>query len=166
VGENQVISVAIIASGGDDQTLLEQSFAVNALGIVGEDIMFGDVIHTGHRSSLPVALPAQYGNVHLVSSRADIRGGEDVVLPVTFVAGRGVGGSSFQGSSVNTGIKLFIRHIVTNPAVYSLQRLGVGEFLHIGILMAVDAFRIFVYGFRKKLEIHEHRNSAALSSCR
>jgi hypothetical protein len=58
---------------------------------------------------------------------------------MAFIAGRGIRSPSSQGSSVNTGIKLLIGHIVAYPTVYPFQRFRMGEFFHICILVAVDA---------------------------
>jgi hypothetical protein len=65
---------------------------------------------------------------------------------MAFVAVRSVGSSSSQGSSVDTSIKLLFSDIMAYSTVHPLQNFRVGEFFHIGILVAVDAIRIFVDG--------------------
>jgi hypothetical protein len=84
---------------------------------------------------------------------------------MAFIAGRGVRSPSSQGSSVNTGIELLIGHIVAHSTVYPFQIFWVGEFLHIGVLMAGDAVRIFVDRFRVSFEIHVHGDGPSLSPC-
>jgi hypothetical protein len=75
MGKDQMVSVAIITRGGDDQTLLKQAFSMDTLGIVAQDVPFGDVIHPRHRGSFPVTFSAQDRNIHLVSAGSDIGGG-------------------------------------------------------------------------------------------
>jgi hypothetical protein len=72
MGQDQVIAVTVVAGGCDDQALPEQALAVNALGVVGEDVVFGDVLDTWHRGALPVAFPAQHRDIHLVCAGVDI----------------------------------------------------------------------------------------------
>jgi hypothetical protein len=164
VGENEVISVAIIACGGYDQALFEQAFSMDTLGVVAQDISFRNVIYPCHRRTLSVAFSAQDRNVHFICLRSDVRRRQDVVFPVAFIAGRGIGSASSQGSSVNTCIKLLIGNIMTHPTVHSFQIFRVRVFFHIGILVAVDAIRIFVHRFRKSYKIHVQRNGPSLSS--
>src|SRR5665647_2709688 len=67
MGKDEMISVAIIASGGDDEPPLEQTHPVNALGIVVQDIFFRNIVSAGDRSAFPVTLSAKKRNIHFVS---------------------------------------------------------------------------------------------------
>jgi hypothetical protein len=133
-----MVSVAIIARCGDDQTPLEQAFSMDTLGIIAQNVSFGNVVNPCHRRTLSVAFPAQHRNIHLVSAGSDIGAGEDVVFSMTFMTGRSMGGSSPQSSSMDAGIKFFIGDIMTHPTIHPFEAFWMGEFLDICILMAVD----------------------------
>jgi len=45
VWQNKMVSVAIIARGGDDQTPLEQAFSMDTLGIIAQNVSFGNVVN-------------------------------------------------------------------------------------------------------------------------
>jgi len=67
MGEDEVIAVAIIARGGDDESPLEQADAVNTLGIIVQNIFFRNIVHTGNGGAFPVTLPAKIRDIHFVS---------------------------------------------------------------------------------------------------
>jgi hypothetical protein len=94
MGKDEMVSVTVIAGGCDDQSLFEQPCSVNALGIVGQDIFFRDIVNAGNRRSLTVAFSTENGNIHFVGLRPDVTGGKNRVFAVTFAAGGGIGGIS------------------------------------------------------------------------
>ena len=61
VGQDAVVVVAVVAGRGDDQALLEQGLAVDALGVVAEDVLLGDVVDARDRRPFPVARPQRKG---------------------------------------------------------------------------------------------------------
>jgi hypothetical protein len=136
--QDEMISMAVVTCGCNDQALLEQSFSMDALGIIDQNVFFRDVIDTGHGGTFPVAFPAEHGNVHLVCSRFDIIGRKDVVISVALPASRGIGSTASQGSSVDASKEFFIGLIMTIAACDILQALRVGEIFYIRILMAID----------------------------
>lgn len=160
-----MISVTVVACGCHDQALLEQSLAVNALGVVGKDVPFWNVVNSGYGRSFSVAFSAENGDVHFVCSGLDVGGRKYEVISVTFIAARGIRSSPLQSLSVDSGKKFLIRLIMADPAVHSLESFGVGELLDFRIHVAGCAVKVFVDRFRKFLEVHIERDSPALPSC-
>jgi len=146
VRKDKVVAMTVIACGCHDQALLEQSLAVNALGVVGKDVPFWNVVNSGNGRSFSVAFSAENGDVHLVCSGLDVCGRKDVVLSVTFIAARGIRSSPLQSPSVDSGKKFLIRLIMADPAVHSLETFGVGELLDFRIHMTGCAVKILVNG--------------------
>jgi hypothetical protein len=72
VRQYQVVTVTIVTGGSNDQSSLEQAFAMNALRVIFKDIMLCDIISPGNRSSFPMALPAQHRDIHFVGQRFGI----------------------------------------------------------------------------------------------
>jgi hypothetical protein len=90
-----MIAVTVIACGCNDQALFEKAFPMNTLGVIGQDIVFGNVVYTGNRSALPVTFSAQHRDVHLISTGFRIYRREDIMITVTLPAGWGVRGIPF-----------------------------------------------------------------------
>jgi hypothetical protein len=67
MGKDEVIAVAIIARGGNDETPFEQADAVNTLGVIIQNIFFRNIVHPGDGSAFPVTLPAKIWDIHFVS---------------------------------------------------------------------------------------------------
>jgi len=103
VGEDEMVPVAVVARGRNGQASFEQAFAVDALGIVAQDLSFRNVVDTGDRRPLSMARSAEERDVHFVGFRPDVRGGQNIVVAVTFLAGGGVWGSSFESLAVDPG---------------------------------------------------------------
>jgi len=72
MGKHQVVAVTIVAGGGNDQTCFKQAPAVDTLGIILHDIVFGNIVYPGHNLSFPVTLPAEIGNIHLIGTRPGV----------------------------------------------------------------------------------------------
>jgi len=139
VGKDEMVAVTVIASGSDDQTLLEQSSAVYALGIIGQDVPFGNIVDTGHRGTLAVTFSAQDRNIHFVSLRPDIAGRKDRVFTMALAAGRRIGRVPLEGSPVNPVHKFSFGDIMTDAAADLFQPFRMGEIVHFSIHMAADA---------------------------
>ncbi|MBA7618022.1 hypothetical protein ES703_25341 [subsurface metagenome] len=146
VRKYEVISVTVVACGCHDQALLEQSLAVNALGVVGKDVPFWNVVNSGYGRSFSVAFSAENGDVHFVCSGLDVGGRKDVVFSVTFIAARGIRSSPLQSLSVDSGKKFLIRLIMADPAVHSFESFGMGELLDFRIHMTGCAVKVIVNG--------------------
>jgi hypothetical protein len=72
VGKHQVVSMAIVTGGRHDQTFLEKSVPMDALAVVFQDIVLGDVIDPGYWCTFPVAFATQDRNVHFIGPGAGI----------------------------------------------------------------------------------------------
>jgi hypothetical protein len=165
MGKDKVVAVTVVAGGGHDQALLEQSLAVNALGIIRQDVSFRNVVHTGDRGSFPVAFSAENWDIHFVCSGLDVGVRKDIVISVTLAAGRGIWSPAFQSLSVDSGKKFLTRSIMADPAVDSFEPFGVGELLDFCIHVAGCAVQVFVDRFRKFIKVYVKRNSPALPPC-
>jgi hypothetical protein len=160
VRQDHVVAVTVVAGGSNDQAAPEQSLAVDALGIIAQDIVFRDIVNPGDGGAFPVAFPAENRNVHLVSAGVYVRGRQDVVITVTFGAGGRVGCVSLQGAAMDAGQELLVRVFMTDPAGDLFQflfLLGVQEVLT-DILMAVHAVEIPVHGAGEAVEIDKDRH--------
>jgi len=85
MGKHKMIAMAIITGGCDNKPLLEQPFAMNALGIVAQDVPFGDVINSSDRGSLSVTFSTKNGDVHLIGAGSYVLVSENIVISMTFV---------------------------------------------------------------------------------
>lgn len=136
MGKDEVVTVAVIAGGGHDQTLFEQSHAVDALRVVGEDVFFRDVVDTGYGRPLPVTFPTQDGDVHLVGAGLNILVRKDVMFPVAFGTSRSIRGPTLQSFAVDSSVEFFAGLIVADAAVDLRQAFRVRKFFDIRILVA------------------------------
>ena len=100
-----MIAMAVVAGRSHDKPALEQSFSMDTLRIIGQNIMLWNVVDTGNRSAFSVAFAAENRDVHLVGAGIDVAGWKDVVITMTFAASGGIGSPTFQGSAVNSLIK-------------------------------------------------------------
>jgi hypothetical protein len=153
VGKNEVVSVAIVACGGDDESPLKQTFSVNALGIVVQNIFFRNIVGSGDGSSFPMTFPAKKRDIHFVGEGIGILLGQDVVAPVTLGTGWGIGFFFGQRLSVDARVEVFIRITMTVAAFHGSQFFGMGKIFYIRIRMTPDAFCLFVHGTGKFLQI-------------
>jgi len=166
VGKDEMISMAVVAGGCNSQPPLEKAFAMNALGIVGQNLSFLNVIDTGNRRSLAVAFPAENRNFHLVGVRPDIRRRQDVVVPVAFLACWRIGRTAFKRPAVNRGEKFFVSLPVAHPTIHQSQSFRVREILHGCIRMTIDALNPPMHRNGKCLRVNVKRDhfSPPLSS--
>jgi hypothetical protein len=140
-----MISMAVVAGGRDDEAAFEQTFSMDALRIVAQNIMFWNVVDPGHRRSLSMTLSAENRDVHFIGTRSDVCMWENIVIAVTFAAGWSIGSTTFQSAAMNSSIKFLIGFIVTDSAVDVFKPFWMWVFLHIRILMAIDTGGVFVY---------------------
>jgi len=145
VWKDEVISMTVVARRCNDETTLEQALAVDTLRIVAQDVVFRNVVDPGNWCSLTVTLAAENRDVHLVGAGSDIAGGKNVVVPMAFAAGWGIGSTAFKSAAMNSCIKFLIGVIVADSAVNSLERFRMRKILHICILMAIDTGGVFVH---------------------
>ena len=103
VRKDEMIPMAVVARSRHGEASPEQAFAVDALGIVAQDLFFRNVVDTGDRRTLSMARSAKERDVHLVSFRPDVRRGQSIVSAVALFAGGGVRGSSFESLAVDPG---------------------------------------------------------------
>jgi hypothetical protein len=101
-----------------------------------------------------MAFSTENRDVHLVGPGVDIAGRKNVVTGGTFAAGGSIGSTSFQGSSMSSFKKFFVRFVVANSAIDFLQSFRMREILHVRILMAINAFSITVHRSSIPFEIH------------
>jgi hypothetical protein len=73
----------------------------------------------------------------------------DVVDHVAIGTPRRVRRFAIQCLTVDTGVKIELRVVVTIAANNPLKVLLVGEVFHVGVLVAVDALEVAVHGFQE-----------------
>ena len=161
VRQDQMGAVTVGARRRHDEPLLEQTDAVDALGVVLDDVVLPDVVVAGHRRAFPVAASAQVGHVHLVGDRLGVLGRADVVGAVAFAAGGGEGGFPVQGLTVDAGVEVHLRVVVAGAAAHRLQILGVRQVLRIDVLVAVVALQAAVHRLAEDPGVHEERDDLA-----
>jgi len=153
-----VAVVAVRAGSRDRQALFEKPFAVNALAVVLDDIVLGDVVHSGNRSALAVTLAAQVGDVHFVRLGSGVGWRQDVVGAVAFATGGSVSLAAIQRLAVDAGIKVELLFIVAITAINPLELFRVGKLVHRRVEMATRAVEVFVGGFGEDPVVHVQRN--------
>ena len=144
MGQDEVIAVAIVAGGRNDQPLLEQSDPMDTLGVVFKNIMFRYVIYAGNRRAFPVTFPAQEGDLHLVSLGIRVGIGQNIMLAVALGAVGSIEGLQFQGLAVDAGIELHLGIIMAIAAIHRLQHIRMRKLLHGGIFMTGGAVEVGV----------------------
>jgi len=160
VGENEMIAVAVVTGSRDDQPALEQSLSMDTLGIIGQNVVLWNVVNAGYGGSLPVTFAAEDRDVHLVGARIDGAGGQHTVVAMAFAAVWSIGSSSFQSSAMNSSIKFFVRFVMADSAVDSLESFRMGKVIHICVLVAVNTFNLTMYRGGIAFEIHIERNGS------
>lgn len=146
MGEDKVISMAVVAGSGDDKPPLEQAFPVDTFGIVVQDVFLRDIVDPGDRGSLPVALAAKGRDFHFIGVRLDIVGRQDGMVSMALCAGRGVGSAPLEGFSVDSGEEFLIGFGMTGATIHLLQALGMREVFSSRVPVTGDAFDIPVDG--------------------
>ena len=89
VGQEVVRGVAVDADRDDRQAPLQEALAVDALGVVLEDLVLGDVVGLRDRRAFLVARPANERDAKASDARFGRLDGDDVVRSVTAGATRG-----------------------------------------------------------------------------
>lgn len=163
--QNLMAAVAIGARRRNHQAFFEKADAVNAFAVVLKNVVFGDVVHIGHRRALTMALAAKVGDVHFERRRLRQTGGQNIVRAVAFHAGRRVRRLPVQRHAVNAGIEIHLHIVVARGALHGFQLFRVGKFFNGRVDVATHAFNFTVDGFRENPHIHKKRDllAAALS---
>ena len=91
MGKHQVVAMTIVTGGSNNQSGFKQAPAMNPLGIILNNIVFGDIIYPGHYFALFVASAAEVGYIHLISARFSIGVVQDIVMAMTFSAAGSMG---------------------------------------------------------------------------
>jgi hypothetical protein len=68
MGQHQVVAVTVVTGGRHDQTRFKQSPAMDPLGIVFNDVVFGYIVYSRHYFTFSVAPSAEIGDIHLVGA--------------------------------------------------------------------------------------------------
>ena len=89
--QNKAVVVAIVAGGCHNEPCFKQAPAMDALGIVFYNVVFGYIVYPGHHFSLPVTLTAQKGDIHFIGTGSRIGIVVDVVMPVALLATGSIG---------------------------------------------------------------------------
>jgi hypothetical protein len=124
---------------GDDQPLAKETFTVNALGKVLENMVLVDSTLLHHRGALAVTLPAEKWDLKRRNSRPGIRGREDIVSTVAILTQRSKRIAFGDGFSMKRLRVQFLLLRVTRPAVNSGEVFTVRELLPLQILVARNA---------------------------
>jgi len=162
VGKYLMISVAVVAGRRYNQPPFEKPFSVNALRVIGQNVVFGNVVYSSDGRSLLVAFSAQHRDIHLIGAGLRVGFGKNVMVTVTLPAGGGIGSVSFESPAMNAVHEGFLRVIMAHSAGDLVQLFGMGEIFHIGILVAVHAFQPLMHGIIEPARIHIHGCRSAL----
>jgi len=145
VRKDEVVAMAVVAGGCNDETAFEQTFAMDTLRIVGQNVVFGNVVDAGNRCTLSMTFAAKHGNVHFISTGLDIAGGKDVVIAVAFTAAGSIGCTAFKSAAMDSRIELLSCLIMADSAVDFIEPFRMRKILHIRILMAIDTGGVLMY---------------------
>ncbi len=124
VRQNEMRGVTTAAHRGHGEAAAEQSFTVDAFGVILQDAGLRDVVGQLDGRALVVALAAQPGDFHGRGGRAGVRGAQDVVGSVALLAARGQAVAALGRPSVEALGVLALLICVAAPAVYGGQFLG------------------------------------------
>jgi hypothetical protein len=91
--EDEMISMTVVACGCHDKPLFEQPFPMNTLGVIGQDIMFCNVVNASNRRSFPVAFSAEHRDIHFIGARSHVGRRQDIVFSMTFGTGGSIRGT-------------------------------------------------------------------------
>lgn len=139
VRQDVVGRVAGNAIGRNDQTLLEKRLAVNALGIILQDVVLVNLAVGLNRRALLVASSANEWDFQWSHGRVPIRNGHDVVIAVAIHAMRSQGVAAGYGSAVQRMRVLLLLVTVAGAAFDARQGRGVGQILTFQIGVARGA---------------------------
>ncbi len=117
--QNIVRRVARHAIRSHDEPLFHERFAVNALGIIFENIVLIDSPLRLHRRSFPMATSAHERNFQRSHRRPGILHGNDVMVPMAIDAMRRQGIASRDRLPVQRMRVLFLLIVVACPALHS-----------------------------------------------
>jgi hypothetical protein len=117
VGKDKVGGVAGGADGGDRQALAVEPLAVDAHGVVLENLILPDVVGPGDFRSLLMTATAEDRDVHHCGWRTGTDRAEDLMLPMTIGAARRHGVASLRGLAVQAGSVLAALPWVAGVAV-------------------------------------------------
>ena len=78
--------MTVIAGGCNHQAGFKETPAMNTLGIVFHDIVFGYIVYPGHNFTLFVTFSTEVGYIHFVGAGLCIAVMQDIVMTVTLLA--------------------------------------------------------------------------------
>ena len=144
----------------DDQALLEQRLAVNALGIVLENIVLIDLAVGLNRSALAMAAAADEGDVERSDRGTLVLDGKNVVIAVSVHAVRSQRVAAGDGFAVQRCGMLFLLVGVAGAALNGNHARFMGKILPGQIGVARGAGQRRVNRRSELLAIHEQRDRA------
>jgi hypothetical protein len=128
----------------DDQATAEQALAVDAFGIVLQDLVLGDVVSKLDGSAFMVTTATQKGDLGDRGGRTGIRRPQDVVSSVTIRAARGQRVTASRRLPVQAFRMLLCFIGVARAAVNRLELFGMGKLLSSQISVATGALEYSV----------------------
>src|SRR5208337_3734401 len=139
VGQNEVRSMATGANRRDDQATAEQALAMDAFGVVLQDLVLRDVVSKLDGSAFVVTAAAQEGDLGDRGGRTGIGRPQDVVSSVTIRATRGQRVTASRRLPVQAFRKLLCFIGVARAAVNRLELFGMGKLLSSQVSVATRA---------------------------
>ena len=109
------------AVGRDNQSLLEEGLAVDALREILQNMILVDRALSGHQRSFLVALPTQEWDLERRDRRTLIFRGEDIVVAMAIVAMRGQGVASCNRFAVKRFCMQLLLGRVADSTFYFLK---------------------------------------------
>jgi len=141
VGQNEVRSMATGANRRDDQATAEQALAMDAFGVVLQDLVLRDVVSKLDGSAFVVTAAAQEGDLGDRGGRAGIGRPQDVVSSVTIRAARGQRVTAPRRLPVQAFGMLLCFIGVARAAINRLELFGMGKLLSSQISVAIGALK-------------------------
>src|SRR5208337_5682705 len=144
VGQNEVRSMATGANRRDDQATAEQALAVDAFGVVFQDLVLRYVVSKLDGSAFVMAAATQKGDLGGRGGRTGIGRAQDVVSSVTIRAARGQRVTA-PGCPAVQAFRILLCFIgVARAAVNRLELFGMGKLFSSQISVATCAFKCSV----------------------
>ena len=160
VRQYQVRRVARGAGRRNRKAFFQQSLAVDALGIIFQNAVLGNLAVARNRSSFAMALAANEGYSQRRHSRARVLDRIDVVVPVAVDTARSQRIAARNRLAVERPGIEFLFAGVAGAALYR-RRLVVGKVLAFQIGVAAGTTEAGMYGSREFLAIHVERDGLA-----
>ena len=127
VRQDAMRRMARYARGRNDQTLLEHSLAVDALGIVLQNVVLINVAVQLDRRALAVAAATDERDVERGDRGATVLNRQDIVIAVAVYAVRGERIAARDCLAMKRGSMLFLLVAVAGSALHASERRTVGQ---------------------------------------